>query len=107
VKFIVRLRVRLGLRFQKVRFKNNDIKMYDLKKVIFKNAIKFFVKLQVNLKIMRFLKKKHHFACDLKKQFFTFSNHNFLKMQFSNDSFSVIWFKITLFTYEIAIPNVS
>jgi len=34
------LRVRLGLRFQKMRFQNSDFKMCDLKKVIFKNAVK-------------------------------------------------------------------
>jgi len=38
--------------------------------------------------------------------FFVFSNRNFLKMQFSNDSFSLIWFKkIVLFIYEIEISN--
>jgi hypothetical protein len=26
-------------------------------------------------------------------------------MQFPNDSFSMIWFNITVFVYEIAIPN--
>jgi hypothetical protein len=29
-------------------------------------------------------------------------NHNFLKTQFSNDSFSTIWFNIALFVY---FPN--
>jgi hypothetical protein len=38
----------------------------------------------------------------LKMQFSAFSNHNFLKTQFSNDSFSTIWFNIALFVY---FPN--
>jgi hypothetical protein len=38
------VRVRLGLRFQ-----NSDFKMYDLKKVIFKNAVKHLAKSQFGL----------------------------------------------------------
>jgi hypothetical protein len=41
----------------------------------------------------------------LKKQIFCVFKSQFLKTQFSNDLCSVIWFKITLIVYEIAIPN--
>jgi hypothetical protein len=40
-----------------------------------------------------------------KKMIYSFSNRNFLKPQFPNNSFSWIWFKIVLFIYEIATPN--
>jgi hypothetical protein len=38
-------------------------------------------------------------------EFYTYSNRNFLKTQFPNDLFYMIWFKIALFAVEIAIPN--
>jgi hypothetical protein len=47
----------------------------------------------------------YHITYDLNKHFFAFSNHNFLKTQFPNGSFSAIWFKIVFFRYEIAISN--
>jgi hypothetical protein len=58
-------------------------------------------------KILCFQKKKNSIACNLKKQFFAFSNRNFFKKktQFPNDSFFAIWFKIVFFPYEIAITN--
>jgi hypothetical protein len=40
-------------------------------------------------------------------QIFALSNRNFLKMQFLNDLFYAIWFKIVFFVYEIAISNAS
>jgi hypothetical protein len=49
--------------------------------------------------------KKYFITCDLNKHFFTFLNRNFLKTQFSNGSFSVIWSKFTLFLHKITISN--
>jgi hypothetical protein len=36
----------LGLQFQKMRLKNNDFKICNLKKVIFKNEVKHLAKSQ-------------------------------------------------------------
>jgi hypothetical protein len=55
-------------------------------------------------KILRF-KKKINLPAICKRKFSAFSNRNFLKIPFLNNSFFAIWFKIALIIYEIAIPN--
>jgi hypothetical protein len=56
-----------------------------------------------------FFIKKHTFAFFFVNAifffFFIFSNCNFFKNTISNDSFFTIWFKITLFIYEIIVTN--
>jgi len=41
----------------------------------------------------------------LKRQIFCVFKLQFLKTQFPNDLYYVVWFKITLIVYKIAIPN--
>jgi hypothetical protein len=67
----------LNLRFQKKKFKNNDLKIYNLKKKI--KIIKRLSNL-LTFKILHF--KKALVACNLKKQFSAFLNRNFQMVHF-------------------------
>jgi len=55
-------------------------------------------------KILRF--QKNTLTCDLKKHIFCVFKSQFLKMQFPNNLYSMIWFKISFIIYKIVISNV-
>jgi hypothetical protein len=66
----------------------------ESQKIIFKNTVKRLVKLQFDVF------KKALPCLRFEKTDFLFS-----QIAISNDSFSVIWFKIVLFVYESVISN--
>jgi hypothetical protein len=71
----------------------------ESQKIIFKNTVKRLVKLQFDF--LKFCVFKKALPClRFEKTDFLFS-----QIAISNDSFSVIWFKIVLFVYESVISN--
>jgi hypothetical protein len=99
----ISFRVRLGLRFQKVLFKITILKCAIWKKWFLKTQLSVWQNRSLAFKIAN--SKNHHLICNLKKQIFCVFKSQFLKTQFPNDLCSVIWFKIALIVYEIAISN--
>jgi len=103
-------RVRLGLRFQKVRFKITILKCAIWKKWFLKTQLSVWQNRSLAFKIeslpLKFcvFKKSPSYLRFEKADFLCFQIQ-FLKKQFPNDLCSAIRFKIVLIVYEIAIPN--